>query len=418
MKTIATYVKTVKPEQLFMVSAMVVNLGNYLYNLILGRLLGPAAFADAAILITLLLVLSFVGMTFQLSVAKFTAKFSWYKAASVTKYLKTYALIIGCAIGFFTIMQASYLQAIFNTSTPYMFVIFGIGIPLYFILSINRGIYQGQQAFQKLSITYQLEMFCRLLFTTIFILLLTKYLQPANSIALGIVLSLLFGLVPYHKEESRLRLSINKETKSTVIKFLLITAVYEFSQIVINNSDILLVKHFFNAYDAGLYASLALIGRVVYFVAWMFVMILLPKVVKAHKNGKDTKKLLLKNVSYVVALSVVICCVTLSFPTVIVALLFGKEYLTIAPLLGYYAIATSLFAICNVFVYYFLSLEKYFPVIISVIFGLLQVLFIALWYGNNLANVVYIQIAEMGILLIVLLAYFLLQPSKKEPKNV
>ena len=55
-----------------MLSVLVVNGGNYLYNLILGRLLGPEQFADAAVLITFLLVLSFIAMTFQLVTAKFS----------------------------------------------------------------------------------------------------------------------------------------------------------------------------------------------------------------------------------------------------------------------------------------------------------------------------------------------------------
>ncbi|GAL74118.1 capsular polysaccharide biosynthesis protein [Nonlabens ulvanivorans] len=54
-----------------MLSVLVVNGGNYIYNLVLGRLLGPAQFADAAILITFLLVLSFLAMTFQLVTAKY-----------------------------------------------------------------------------------------------------------------------------------------------------------------------------------------------------------------------------------------------------------------------------------------------------------------------------------------------------------
>ena len=58
-------------EQWFMLSVLAVNAGNYLYNLILGRVLGPTQFADAAVLITFLLVLSFVAMTFQLVTAKF-----------------------------------------------------------------------------------------------------------------------------------------------------------------------------------------------------------------------------------------------------------------------------------------------------------------------------------------------------------
>ena len=66
--------KKIEPKQLFMLSVLAVNGGNYFYNLILGRLLGPAQFADAAVLITLLLVLSFVAMTFQLVTAKFSVE--------------------------------------------------------------------------------------------------------------------------------------------------------------------------------------------------------------------------------------------------------------------------------------------------------------------------------------------------------
>jgi O-antigen/teichoic acid export membrane protein len=70
--------KRISQEQLFMFSVLVVNGGNYLYNLILGRLLGPEEFADAAVLITFLLVLSFVAMSFQLMTAKFSVVFENY----------------------------------------------------------------------------------------------------------------------------------------------------------------------------------------------------------------------------------------------------------------------------------------------------------------------------------------------------
>ena len=35
------FLKKIKPEQIFMLSVLLVNGGNYLYNLILGRYLGP-----------------------------------------------------------------------------------------------------------------------------------------------------------------------------------------------------------------------------------------------------------------------------------------------------------------------------------------------------------------------------------------
>ncbi|WP_422614475.1 hypothetical protein [Ascidiimonas aurantiaca] len=60
----------------FMLGMLLVNAGNYLYNVLLGRWLRPEAFADAALMITFLLVLSFLAMTFQLATAKFTVLFS------------------------------------------------------------------------------------------------------------------------------------------------------------------------------------------------------------------------------------------------------------------------------------------------------------------------------------------------------
>jgi len=66
-------IKKVTPEQVFILSVIIVNGGNYLFNLLLGRMLGPVKFSDAAVLITLLLIFSFIGMTFQLVTAKFSA---------------------------------------------------------------------------------------------------------------------------------------------------------------------------------------------------------------------------------------------------------------------------------------------------------------------------------------------------------
>ncbi|MFT5077499.1 MAG: hypothetical protein ACI917_000001, partial [Patiriisocius sp.] len=59
----------IRPETFFVLSSFVVNGGNYLYNLLMGRMLGPEVFADVAILITLLLVISFIAMTFQVVVS-------------------------------------------------------------------------------------------------------------------------------------------------------------------------------------------------------------------------------------------------------------------------------------------------------------------------------------------------------------
>ena len=52
--------------------------------------------------------------------------------------------------------------------------------------------------------------------------------------------------------------------------------VFFVGQVIINNFDIVLVKHFFPAAEAGLYAAVALVGRVVNMFAWSVVSTMFP----------------------------------------------------------------------------------------------------------------------------------------------
>jgi len=397
--------KKIRPEQLFMLSVLAVNGGNYLYNLILGRVLGPSEFADAAVLITFLLVLSFAAMTFQLVTAKFSVLFEHDIFKSFVSKIYKSALLAGVIAGLLIIVFANPLQNVFNTSSSNMFIVFGCGVPLYFLMSVNRGVFQGKKAFKALSITYQSEMLSRLLITLGLILIFN--IQSAVVIAVGILTSFVFGLIPFKRPSmvSKSALTLTKTHAKDIKKFFIITAFYELTQIIINNSDILLVKHYFESYEAGLYASLALIGRMVYFIAWMFVMLLLPTVVQLKKDGKETAPTLFKYMGYIVIISVCIIVVCLSFPETIITLLFGNAYIAMAPLLWKYAIATSMFAISNIFAYYYLSLDTYIPVVISGVFGMLQMVLV-IFYHDSLEQVVHIQIIAMVLLLVIQLVFF------------
>ncbi|WKL50516.1 sugar isomerase [Flavobacterium pectinovorum] len=396
-----------------MLTILFVNAGNYLYNLLLGRILGPSGFADAAILITLLLVLSFVGMTFQVTTAKYAVLLEGNQLHIFLKLIFKYALLFGILLGCIVLLLSHQLQEIFKTKTSLMFVLFGLGLPMYFIMSINRGLYQGKNDLRNLSKTYYFEMLCRLILTLLLLCLLPQ-IQSSIIIALGILISFAFGLIPFQKiinSKNKKTLSDNLDTKS-IITFFALTAFYELTQIIINNSDIMLVKHYFDNEKAGLYASLALIGRVVYFVAWMFVMLLLPKVIQLKKQGADTLPILLKYVLYIVCLSTIIVLSALLFPEIVVRLMFGEKYLPIAFLLWKYALATSIFAIANIFAYYFLSINKYVPVIISAFLGLAQIILIVL-YHNSLEQVVVMQIIAMVVLLLFQLVFFFFNNNKK-----
>lgn len=392
---------------------LIVNAGNYIYNLLLGRILGPTEFSDAAILITFLLILSFLGMTFQIVAAKYSVLFENQKLQLFIVTVTKIAVLVGVVFGAIIMIFNSQLQTLFHTKTATMFLIFAIGIPLYFLMSVNRGLYQGKNDLKKMSVTYITEMLSRL-FLTLALVLLVPSLPTSVAVAAGISISLIFGLFPFQKSiVVKTNISFTNEvldTKSIIIFFAL-TAFYELTQIIINNSDIILVKHYFNDKEAGLYASLALIGRVVYFVAWMFVMLLLPKVILLKKEGKNTLPILMKYISYITVLSIGIVLFTYLFPNFVVKVMFGEKYISIAFLLWKYALATSVFAIANIFAYYFLSINKYIPVVISAVLGITQIALIVLFH-NSLEQVVEMQIIAMVVLLFSQLCFFFYHNKK------
>lgn len=412
LKILEKFWNKIGPEQIFMLTILLVNGGNYLYNLLLGRLLGPAQFADAAILITLLLILSFVGMTFQIVTAKYAVLFEDLDLMRFIKHISNYAVLFGVLFGLGIVLFNNQLQEIFHTQTALMFVIFGVSVPLYFMMSVNRGLFQGKNLLKQLATTYQTEMASRLVVTMAALFLLPN-VPSSIIVALGIFFSFVLGLFPFQKKITTAISTTHTtviETKSIAVFFAL-TAFYELTQIIINNSDIILVKHFFDNKQAGLYASLALIGRVVYFVAWMFVMLLLPKVIQMKKDNQDTLPILLKYVGYITVLSSLIVGFTALFPEFVVWAMFGNAYISISFLLWKYALATSLFAIANIFAYYYLSLNQYFPVVVSALLGFTQIVLIFL-YHNTLEQVVLMQIIAMVVLLFFQLCFFFYQNKK------
>jgi len=61
---------------LLFISMTLVNAGNYVFNLILGRWLGPVAFADLSLIITLLLMMTFVTSSVSLIAARYSAMYT------------------------------------------------------------------------------------------------------------------------------------------------------------------------------------------------------------------------------------------------------------------------------------------------------------------------------------------------------
>lgn len=393
----------ITPTMIFLVSTIIVNGGNYGYNVVLGRLLTPAQFSLVGLMVTLLLVASFVAMTFQIVAIKFTVESSSKDQSEFRSWFSKFSLRAGCYVAVVLAIFSGEISIFFHLPNSWSILVFAATMPLFFLMSVKRGFLQGRGEFTLLSGSYQAEMWGRAIFTLALLLLVNWSIDLQISVA--ILASVAIGYLAINEPTVRSKVKFELLDRRKVYQFLGLTAGYEGAQILINYSDILIVKHYFDEESAGLYTSMALIGRMIYFMTWMVVMILIPKVLKLRKEGKNHRRSLLTYFSAIASFSMVLVSAGFLFSEDLVVLLFGSAYLPVAPLLWQYGFATMLFALANVMVYYFLSLDHQLPVFIAIFFGCLQVVLFFLFH-ESLVQMIRVQIINMSVLLLVMLAYF------------
>ena len=399
---------------LLFVSMTIVNGGNYLFNLILGRWLGPAAFADLSLLVTLMLMMTFVTITFQLTAAKFAASYTVQedtkRLQEMRVWLARQAWMWGGLIALILVLGAPFWQEFFHTVSMWPFIILGVGIPVYLAQGVERGMLQGQVRFGRLALSYQAEMVVRLVGGLLLVLMGWGVNGAVAAMSLSFLASWLiaktdwqFSLSTTFKQQ-KLSTALSKIDKKIIIAFSWPVIVTQLSQILINNSDILIIKRYFPPTEAGQYAALALIGRIVFFATWSVTTALFPIVAQKQQQKEDHRYLLATGLVLVGSVSAVITLIAWWQPTLIIDILFGAAYQKMAPLLWLYAVATGIYALANVIINYRLSADNSFGAYIGVAGGIAQVACLSIWH-NSLQQVIFIQIGLMSMLLFVLLLW-------------
>ncbi len=398
---------TLKPQRrivsgglILLVATTLVNLGNYLFNLLLARWLPPAVFADVSLIITLMLTATVLTMTLQIAAAKITAGATDSKHDTLSQLLQRWAWLSGCAAALILVAGAPFWQQFFRTASWHPFALLGLGFPIYLVQGVQRGVLQGQLRFERLAGSYVAEMMARLILS----LGLVALGFGAGAVAFGLSLSFAASYVvarqPKQVQAKRDWTAARPLLWATVAPIALVNL----SQILINNSDVLIVKRYFAAEAAGQYAALALIGRVVFFASISIVTILFPAVAERHKQDQSTRPLFWGALALVGSMSLVAIAGTYLFPDPIVMLLFGANYRPIAPLLWQYATATALYSLANVVITYRLACDDRTCAKIALGGGVLQVVLLTLIHGS-LQQVVLLQIGLMGAMFLILILF-------------
>jgi O-antigen/teichoic acid export membrane protein len=379
-----------------------VGVTNLVYNVATARLLGPAGFAHATSVYTILMLMSAITLSFQVVCAKYVANHPLAEdKAAVFARLHQRAWIAGIAIAVLLFLLRHLITRFLNLPDPILISLLALGAAFYIPLGVRRGYIQGIHAFGPLSVNFMLEGAVRL--GGAFLLI---------SIGLGVrgavLASVLAVIVTYFTAVPSPGL-VWRSSRGIAISFWegLQAIVFFSGQVVINNFDIVLVKHFFPSDQAGLYAAVALVGRLVNMCAWSVVNTMFPVSASAASDDQEGRPVLVMSLLLVfLILSVLIFGLWL-VPNVLWRILFGAHfelahYGGLAALLILYAITTGVYSLSSVIITHEMSRKIANTSWVQLAFSGALAFGICLFH-QNLREVIVVQLVLMTILLIVVI---------------
>jgi hypothetical protein len=346
-----------------------------------------------------------VTLAFQLVCSKFVAKNPEFPAKrAIYRDLLRRSWQVGLALGVLLVLSSSAIASYLNLPTSRDLVLLGVGTAAYIPLGVRRGMLQGLYDFRRLAINFVLEVLVKFGGT----LLLLHYEWGVTGVIASVVASIVIAYAaasPAKDVRADLRGGIPasfREGMQAIVFFV--------GQVIISNLDILLVKHYFPAAVAGLYAAVALVGRVVYMFSWSVISSMFPvSAASAHRQASRT--VLKSAIILVTGMTTIFTLAAWLAPASLWQAVLGARFLgtihdSFSTLLASYSAMTSIYSVAVVLLTYEMSRRIANATWVQLGFSALLPVGISLFH-NSLQQVILVQLLLMlGLLLAVSLPFW------------
>lgn len=344
---------------------------NYLFYPIVGRLLSPSAFGEVQVLVSLFLQLTIFLTVLSLVTVNITVNYQHQQERNDIIYeLEKVALIISLAILLIALVGGELFKRFLHFDSTVPFALLAVALVITVPFTFRSGFLRGQQAFAKTAVANLISAGGKLVLAVI----LVAAGFGTNGAIAGLVGAqlLAFGYSRWQASRSGL-VRADSRTRWSMPRFGLIAPELRYSLFVFIGSlavmmlfsiDVVVVKHFFDSHVAGLYAGIATVARIIFFVTASVAQVML-SAVKIDQPPAQNRRLLIKSGLLLAGLSLLPLLAFWLAPELIIRMLMGSDYLTYAQLLPQLGMAIFVISIINLVVSYALALRQYGPGIVT-----------------------------------------------------
>lgn len=377
--------KILNQGSLFLAASLLGNLLNLVFNFYLGRSLSLKDFSLVALFMSILyatnIFFNALSVTTNHSVgispASIRQKVLWH----ILSLWRKKALLLGVFVSVFWILASSLLADIWKVNT-FSIIAF---LPIFLLgvfIAIHRGVLQGNSQFTRAGLVFLSESSSKLLVAITFVLIgfaEFSYLSIPLSVFMSFLVSIFFvGSLNVEVNKSDQLIPINIFSR----RFFVFSLLLGLSTLTFLSFDIILAKAFFSPHEAGGYALLTLVGKIIFLSSSLLEGLIVSFVSNALGENKRTEDIFLAFLS--ISLSVVIAtsCLFLLLGKQILLSFFGEKVENVLPFLPIYVFSIATFSVSHAVVFYHHARREFlFPTVASLSAGLL-ILGTALFHGN------------------------------------
>ena len=394
---------------------------SFLTNLVLSRNLTVSDYgAYVSIVSVVLLVVipasSVVPAIVTLSGPYFAKNDSQSLKVLYFKFLKPIS-ILGLALTVLSVFFIREIGSFLHIKNQLLIILSLIAVLGGYIGTVNLGFLQARLSFKTISFANIFSSAARLVFG--FVLVIAGYglggAFTAFLIASLIALSVGFWAlrdVIFQKSTKKPQISYRSLIAHGIPSAVSILAINALTSV-----DVILVKHFFPGPEAGLYAGLSLIGKVVFYLTAPITSVMFPVVVRKFNDNEDFNKIFVLSFGLVLLMSSAITAFYYLFPEFTVIFFLKKtEYLAITQHLVTYSVFIGVYSLVSLLMYLFLSLKKSWVAYLMLAFAALQAVLISS-YHNDFSTIIGISITVLSLLLFILLIYYGILTNKNNAKK-
>ena len=393
------------------IGSIIANLFNLFFSLFMSRNLTVEGFGilTSAVSLVMLMVIpvgSIIPTIVNFAGSHFAREDYGSVKALFLKIIKP-LLIAGIFVLFCFTAFAGYIGDFFKIADRSIIVIVGIIVAFAYIGVVSSGLLQAKLAFKYISF---LSVFGSISKFVIGVGLVFLGLGVKGAIWAVFTSGLISSILGFVYLKSVFVSKINKASKinfKTILSYGIPSSLATLGMTSLISTDILLVKHFFDPLQAGVYAGLSLVGKVIFFLTAPIGSVMFPLIVKKHTKNERYNNIFKVAIAMVLIPSVFISIFYFLYPDFSISFIIKNEaYKSVSGLLGLFGVFITIYSLITLFVYYFLSIKKtnvYIPVLIA---ALSQLLFITI-YHSSLFMVVVISLLVALILLAVLVIYYI-----------